>query len=178
MSRHGGRPRGAILAVAGLLIAGASACRSAPQEESAPSPTASAIAAVIGHQWRLTQVTASGRKLDVPDSLVATFQLTPDGLFLASDSVNALSGAYTATRTGFAVTHTATTLVGYAGTDPTRLAVIAAMNAVLLREGSVRAETSGSTLTLIAPNYQLSFREAGPAVTHPPPSPTSTNTQR
>jgi heat shock protein HslJ len=162
------------MAVAGLLIAGASACRSAQQEERAPSAPSSAIAAVIGHQWRLTQVTASGRKVDVPDSVVATFQLTPDGRFLASDSVNALSGAYTATRTGFTVTHPATTLVAYAGTDPTTRAVIAAMNAVLLREGAVDAKTTGSTLTLIARNYQLSFREAGPAVSHPPPSPTNT----
>jgi hypothetical protein len=32
------------------------------------------------------------------------------------------------------VTHSDTTLVGYAGTDPTTLAVIVAMNAVLLQE--------------------------------------------
>ena len=153
-----------------------SACSSAQRAEQAPSTSSSAIAAIIGRQWRLTQVTASGRKVDVPDSIVATFQLTPDGRFLASDSVNALSGAYTATRTGFSVTHTATTLVGYSGSDPTRLAVIAAMNAVLLREGSVGAETTGSTLTLIAPSYRLRFREAGPAVSQAPPSPTSTIT--
>ena len=121
-------------------------------------------------------MTASGRKLDVPDSVVATFQVTPDGRFLASDSVNALSGAYTATRTGFTVTDATTTLVGYTGSDPTRLAVIAAMNAVLRPKGSVRAETTGSTLTLIAPSYQLSFRKAGHALTYPPPSPTSTMT--
>jgi hypothetical protein len=177
MSRDAGRSRpGAVIAICAVLIAAASACSSAQQQQRASSASSSPIAAVVGHRWRLTQVTGPGRKLDVPNSVVATFQLTPDGRFLASDSVNALSGAYTATRTGLSVTHSDTTLVGYAGTDPTTLAVIVAMNAVLLQEGSVGAETTGRTLILIAANYQLSFHEAGPAVSQPPPSPTATNT--
>lgn len=112
-------------------------------------------------------MTTSGRSVDVPGSVDATFQLTADGRYLASDSVNALSGTYTAIGTGFRVTKAATTLVGYAGTDPARLAVIAGMNGVLLRQGAVAAQTTGRTLTLSAANYQLSFRNAGPAVSQP-----------
>jgi hypothetical protein len=117
-----------------------------------------------------------GRKVDVPDSIDATFQLTSDGRFLASDTVNALSGTYTATRTGLRVTSTATTLVGYAGTDPTRLAVIASMDTVLGHETAVAATTTGTTLTLNLANYQLTFRDVGPAVSYPPPSATPTIT--
>jgi len=164
------------MALGGLLIVTVSACGSAQPGEHKPPASSSAVAAVVGHQWLLTQVTASGREVDVPGSVDATFQLTADGRFLASDSVNALSGTYTATRSGFTVTHAVTTLVGYAGADPTRLAVIAAMGAVLLREGAVGAKVTASVLTLTAAGYQLSFRAAGPAVSYPPPSPTSTMT--
>jgi len=177
MTRHEGGPRAAaIVAVAALLVGTASACGSAKQNQRERAASSSAVAAGVGHRWRLTHVTVTGRNVDVPDSINATIQLTSDGRFLASDSINALSGTYTATRTGFTVTSTATTLVGYAGTDPTKLAVIAAIDAVLGREAAVAAKTTGTTLTLNAPNYQLTFREEGPAISHPPASATSTIT--
>lgn len=173
MPRYRGRRQAfAIVSVAALLVAVASACGSAPQARHEGSASSSAIAAVVGHKWRLTQVSAADRSVEVPESVDATFQLTSDGRFLASDSVNALSGDYTANRTGFTVTNAATTLVGYGGTDPTRLAVIAAMNGVLLRAGAVAAKTAGTALTLNAANYQLNFCNAGPAVSPSPPSPT------
>jgi hypothetical protein len=162
--------------MAALLLATSSACGSAKQNLRERSASSSAVAAGVGHKWRLTRVTVTGGKVDVPDLIDATFQLTSDGRFLASDSVNALSGTYTATRSGFTVTSTATTLVGYAGTDPTKLAVIASMDAVLGREGAVAAMTTGTTLTLNLADYQLTFREVGPAVSYPPPSATSTIT--
>jgi hypothetical protein len=118
----------------------------------------------------------TGRKVDVPDSIDATFQLTSDGRFLASDTVNGMSGTYTATRTGFIVTSAVSTLVGYAGADPTRLAVITSMAAVLRQGTAVAATTTGPTLTLNRTNYQLTFREVGPAVNPPPPSATPTVT--
>jgi hypothetical protein len=43
------------------------------------------------------------------------------------------------------VTSTATTLVGYAGTDPNRLAVIASIDAVLGHPSAVAANTTGTT---------------------------------
>jgi hypothetical protein len=82
-----------------------------------------------------------------------------------------------ATRTGFTVTSTATTAVGYGGTDPTKLVVITAIDVVLGHEAAgVAAKTTGTTLTLNAANYQLTFHEEGPAVSHPPPTATSTIT--
>jgi len=178
MSRHEGIPRdAAIMSVVALLVAAASACGSAKQTQRERSASSPAVAAGVGHKWRLTRVTATGGKVDVPDSINATFQLTSDGRLLASDGVNALSGTYTATRTGFTVTSTATTAVGYGGTDPTKLAVITAIDVVLGHEAAgVAAKTTGTTLTLNAANYQLTFHEEGPAVSHPPPTATSTIT--
>jgi hypothetical protein len=165
------------MSAAALLVSTASACGSGKPNQRERSASSSAVAAGVGHKWRLTRVTATGGKVDVPDSINATFQLTSDGRFLASDGVNALSGTYTATRTGFTVTSTATTAVGYGGTDPTKLAVITAIDVVLGHEAvGVAAKTTGTTLTLNAANYQLTFHEEGPAVSHPPPTATSTIT--
>jgi heat shock protein HslJ len=81
--------------MAALLVATSSACGSAKQMQHERSASSSAAAAGVGHKWRLTRVTVTGGMLDVPDLIDATFQLTSDGRFLASDSVNALSGTYT-----------------------------------------------------------------------------------
>ena len=97
--------------------------------------------------------------MDVPDSIDATFQPTSDGKFHASDTVNGVSGTYTATRTGFIVTPTVSTTVAYTGTDPTRLAVIASMDAVFWHHSVVAATTTGTTLTLNLANYQLTVRD-------------------
>jgi heat shock protein HslJ len=175
MTRHERRPgAAAIVSMAVLLVATLSGCGSAMRNQRARSAPSSAVAAGVGHKWRLTTVTVTGRKVDVPDSIDATVQLTSDGRFLASDSVNALSGTYTATRTGFTVTSAATTLVGYAGTDPTRLAVISSMGAALGHQAAIAAKTTGTTLTLDLANYQLTFRDVGPAARYPAPSATST----
>jgi len=109
------------MSAAALLVATASACGSAKQNPHERSTSSPAVAAGVGHKWALTRVTATGGKVDVPDSINATFQLTSDGRFLGSDSVNALSGTYTATPTGFSVTSIATTLLPDADTDPRRL---------------------------------------------------------
>jgi hypothetical protein len=116
--------------------------------------------------------------VDVPDSDDATFQPTSDGKFHAFDTVNGMSGTYTATRTGFIVTPTVSTTVAYTGTDPTRLAVIASMDAVFWHNyrGAVAATTTGTTLTLNRANYQLTFEDIGPAASQPSPSATPTTT--
>lgn len=177
MTGHGGRPRAAaVVSVAVLLVAASSACGSAKSSQRDRSASSSAAAAGVGHTWQLTRVTVTGRKVEVPDSIDATLQLSSDGRFLASDTVNALSGTYTATRTGFTVTSTATTLVGYTGTDPARLAVIASIDAVLGHNSAIAATTTRTTLTLNLANYQLTFRDMGPAASHPPPSATPTTT--
>ena len=162
MTRHGGRPRAAaIVSVAAVLVAASSACGSATQSQPERSASSSAVAAAVGHKWRLTRVTVAGRQVDVPDSIVATFHPTSDGKFHASDTVNGMSGTYTATRTGFIVTPTVSTTVAYTGTDPTRLAVIASMDAVFWHNSAVAATTTGTTLTLNLANYQLTFRDVG-----------------
>jgi hypothetical protein len=128
--------------------------------------------------WRLVQIRHAGQTLVVPGSLTATLQLTLDHQLLASDTVNALSGTYARTRTGFAVMSAGSTLVGYAGTDPTRLTVIAAMAAVAGQESDVTAQLPGTALVLTVPNYELTFRDQGPAVVYPAASPTPTATSR
>jgi hypothetical protein len=127
----------------------------------------------VGHKWRLTLVTASGHTVAVPASITASIQLTADGQFLADDSVNAVSGTWVSTPTGYRVTTSATTLVGYAGHDTTMLAVIEAIDSVSGSQSDVAAHTAGTTLELTVPNYALTLTDDGPATTFPPPTPTT-----
>src|SRR5438067_143373 len=68
--------------------------------------------------------------LRVAESLQASWQFTADQEYLASDTVNAISGRYRLSPAGFATINAGTTLVAYVGSDPVRLAVIAAFRAM------------------------------------------------
>jgi hypothetical protein len=159
-----------------LLVASATACSDVNPRRPAASTVSSAPAAGVGRLWRLVEIRHAGETVVVPGSLTATLQLTLDHQLLASDTVNALSGTYASTRSGFAVMSAGSTAVGYAGTDPTRLTVIAAMAAVAGQKSDVTAKLPGTALVLTVPDYELTFRDQGPAVIYPPASPTPTPT--
>lgn len=128
---------------------------------------------LVGSRWVLIEITTGHRSLSVPASLQATWQFTADRQFLASDTVNAISGRYRLSPTGFATINAGTTLVGYAGFDPVRLAVIAAFQAMTSGPVDVALTSSPPNAAMRVPGYVLKFRRSGPAVTFPPASPTS-----
>jgi hypothetical protein len=165
-------PRATALALlTGLvLVVGGGCAAKVGRSPSSPGP------AGIDHKWRLTQVTADGKTTPIPDSITATVQFTADGQFLADDSVNAVSGGWVSTPTGYRVSSSGTTLVAYAGTDSTKLEVISAIDSVTMGQVNVAAHSVGTALTLAVPKCTLTFTEAGAAVTFPPPSPTTTVT--
>jgi hypothetical protein len=91
-------------------------------------------------------------------------------------------GSYVSASPGFRVTTTAGTLVGYVGTDQTKLTAIAAiaaidaMTAMAGRPTDVTVVTERAGLMLTVPGYDLTFHDDGPATTFPAPSPTTRNT--
>ncbi|MDT4893700.1 MAG: hypothetical protein QOE97_2735 [Pseudonocardiales bacterium] len=130
---------------------------------------------LVGSRWVLTEITTGHSALSVPESPQATWQFTADRQFLASDTVNAISGRYRLSPTGFATMNAGTTLVGYAGSDPVRLAVISAFRAMTSGPVDVALTSSPpNAVTMRVPGYVLKFRRSGSAVTFPPASPTST----
>lgn len=99
----------------------------------APLPPASpglVSAGYVGSHWRLTAVADGRGTTAIPASVDAWLELAADGEFLASDDVNTFNGRFTPTSAGFDVSDTVTTLVGYAGNDPVRLAAITGIGAM------------------------------------------------
>jgi len=156
--------------LAALLLLAPSACAS-------KAGRISVAPAGIERKWRLTQVMSNGKLTPIPPSITATIQFTADGHYLADDSANALDGTWKATSAGYRVTKFGSTLVGYAGTDATRLTAIAAIDSVTIYGADVAASSTGAQLTLTVSKYTLTFTDDGPATTFPPPRPTTTYTR-
>jgi hypothetical protein len=146
-------PRATALALltAVVLVAGCGCSARLGRSPSSPG------AAGVGHKWRLTQVAADGKTAPIPESITATVQFTADGQFLADDSVNALSGTWMSTPTGYRVRSSGSTFVVYAGQDSTKLEAISAIDSVTLALVDVAAEGTGNALTLAGPKYTLTF---------------------
>src|SRR5664279_3558069 len=103
-------PRATALALLGALVV-ATAVGCAAKVGRSPS---SSGPAGIDHKWRLTRVTADGETTPILESITAAVQFTADGQFLADDSVNAVSGGWVSTPTGYRVSSSGTTLAAYA----------------------------------------------------------------
>jgi DNA-directed RNA polymerase specialized sigma24 family protein len=136
--------------------------------------SAGALGGVVGHRWRVTGLHDAHGTLAVPTSLRAEVGFTRDGYVLGDDTVNALQGRYRETTDGYTLRDGGTTLAAYAGKDPDRLRVIAAVDALFLvivdSVGSrqpaptvrVAARFDGQRLTLERGGTVLSFTRSGP----------------
>ncbi len=94
--------------------------------------------------------------------------LRHDGHIVCVDGTNALSGTYILTAVGFTTHIRATTLAGYCGHDPRRLATIAALRALTSLSAEVpngvpvSAHLGNQQLVLNVPRYELTFRSPEP----------------
>ncbi|KAA2262630.1 hypothetical protein F0L68_12060 [Solihabitans fulvus] len=118
----------------------------------------------VGYQWRLTEVATGEANTVVSQDIRATASFFPDGTVVLVDSVNALTGRYDGTATGFGVRGIGTTLALYDGRDPVRLAVVTAVDDLASGQ-HVDAAVLGETLTLRAAGRTLTFQQVGPV--HP-----------
>jgi hypothetical protein len=137
----------------------------------AAHPGQGGFADVLGYRWQVTGLVDDAGALSVPDAHGAMIGYTHHGYVLGDDSVNSIGAHYTATNDGYTVSDAATTLVGYAGGDPVRKRVIAAVNAMFFSiadsaeaapppvEVSVRLD--GDTLTLVSGDTTLTLTRAG-----------------
>lgn len=96
------------------------------------APGGDAVAGIVGYRWDVIGVQDEHGTISVPKSLGAEVGFTRDGHVFGDDTVNALQGRYRATPGGYRVQHGGTTYVGYAGTDPIRQRVIAAVDGLFL----------------------------------------------
>ena len=140
---------GACVALVALLIA---ACSSV--SPAGPSP------GFTGYDWQVVTISHDGTMTSIPARLEVAMQFSPDGHFSANDSVNIRSGVYRATAAGFTVGGMGTTLVGYAGHDPTVLLAIKAIGS--LNDGvHATARLTGGRLVVGVASYTLTCERLG-----------------
>jgi hypothetical protein len=159
------------VAVLVLVVAGAGPGRGG-------IPLSGAGTDYVGGSWRLVSVEQGGTSTVISADIGARMGLLPDGTILADDGVNAMSGRFTGTAAGFDVRDASTTLVGYGGNDPQRLAAIAGLQNLMFRIGeNVARDTvvsaDGARLVVQAGTYRLTFEWIGSA-TAPPSAPPTT----
>jgi hypothetical protein len=163
-----------VLVVAAVAVAGCSngtTSGSTGGGDSQP-PVNQKVQTLVGSRWLLTQIADGNQSRAVPETFNATWQFTADQQFLASDTVNAISGRYRFVQVGFTTIDAATTLVGYAGSDPVRLAVISGFQKMTSATVAVSV-SSPAEVVMRVPGFVMTFRRSGPAQTFPPASPTS-----
>lgn len=167
-----------VLRVAALAVAVAAVISSCADDAHQLRPGGSATVGpaprtLVGSRWLLTEIKAGPRSLSVAPSLHASWQFGADQHFLASDTVNAISGLYRLGPNSFRTIDAATSLAGYLGHDPVRLAVIAAFQAMTTRPVDVASDAPPSTAVLRVAGYVLTFRRSGPAAVAAPATRTS-----
>jgi len=181
---------GAALA-AGVAVAVPAVAGWIPGPDRVATPVVTASAAdYVGSVWLLTDVEEGGRSFAIPahspGASQARMALLPDGRIQIDDSLNFVSGRFTKTADGFEVRDTATTLVGWMGTDPVRAATMRGMNALAFWnvDGATPAPArntvvgaDGTRLVIQTGTFRLTFVRTGPAGTaglQAPPEPAAT----
>ena len=125
------------------------------------------FAEVLGYQWRVTGLVDTDGELSVPNAHGAMIGFTQHGDVVGNDSVNSVGAHYEAAVGGYSVRGAAMTLVGYAGDDPDRMRLIAAVNAMFLNESApqrpnvVSVTVDGDTLTLVSGSVTLTLARGG-----------------
>ena len=145
------------------------------------SQVAGGTTGFVGFRWNLVSVRDREGTVRAPDALNPQLYFTPDGYVAASDTVNGLSGRYRLTGDGYTVSDSASTLVAYAGDDPARKRVVAAVTALFYTEvgdtgephATVGARVDSDTLVLTTGNVDLTYRRSGVEGNQARPSSTS-----
>lgn len=135
-------------------------------------------AEIVGYQWRIVAVDHGGSMTSIPSRLHGSISFAA-GQMLAKDSVNAFSGRILLHQGGYKVLGVAGTNAGFAGTDPTQLALIGGVRAIAHQYRSVTTRLDGDQLDLSRAGYRISCTRDGVAsnLSAGPPSPTPTRTQ-
>jgi hypothetical protein len=162
-----------VVAVVVIVVVGPIVTRSSPGPNGTVPPASTAGAGYVGSKWRLASVAEGTHTTTIPADVDAQIDLFSDGLFLANDGVNGLDGRFTKSADGFEVYNVITSLVGYDGKDPRKLAAIAAIDTLAYGAGYPRHWSSPARDTVVSAGrtqliirvgaFRLTFERAGPA---------------
>ena len=161
----------AFVAAAGVAVAVPMVGGWIPGPDPTTPPAFMASADYAGSSWRLTSVVEGANSTTIPPDLGARMDLLPDGRIVVENGVNALSGDFTKSADGFEVRDVGSTFVLYGGSDPPRLAAIAALNTLAYgnRDGVTPSgpardtvvSADGTQLVVQAGPFRLTFERTG-----------------
>jgi hypothetical protein len=159
-------------AVALALAAGLSACSSGSGgARTRPLGTDWQLSGIVGIRWRIVEVRHQAASVTIPSSRGGYFALSTDGAIAADDTLNVYAARFTTTTTGFHVTGTTVSGVGYVGHDPVMLALIEGTQALTDEGADVTARRVGTELDLSVRTYSITATQVGSAAPQPSPSP-------
>ena len=160
--------RAVVVVTVTVLATLFSSCASSRDRANPASPT------WVGWTWRIVEVQHGTARTSIPAALNGSVAFAPDRTLRADDAVNAYFGSYALDGEGYRPHDVGTTLVGYAGHDPARLDLIAAVRALTGSE-VVIVGAAADTLQLSAGGYTVRCAKLGIAHDEAPPSPTATH---
>jgi hypothetical protein len=149
---------GALFCTASLGLDG---CGSATSPK--PTPPASQVSAgFAGYRWLVVAIGHEGTVTSIPARLSVDLRFSPNGRFLADDSVNSHSGTFRMTHGGFTTSTLASSLVGYVGHNP---AILLSQNAMTAFDNGAHAtaQVTGDRLVVSVGSYTLTCVRHGPA---------------
>jgi hypothetical protein len=160
-----------VVTAAAAVAAGLSSCSSGR----GVARNDSQLSGIIGLRWRIVEVRHDAVSVAIPGRRGGYFALSADGALLADDTLNNYAAHFRTTRTGFHVTDSIGSGVGYAGRDPMMLTLIEGTQ-VLTNEGAdVSERLVGNQLDLSVGRYRITAVRAGSVGAQPSPSPSPTN---
>jgi hypothetical protein len=132
-----------------------------PSVQHAPTVTASSTPALSHTSWILTSVRTSGKAVTIPAAWNARLDFMVGGRIAMSDVVNTFSGTYSARPSGWNQSILSGTLVGWVGTDKTRVLVLSVVRKVS-SDRSPEASIVGHQLHVTVPGYELTYEKTTP----------------
>lgn len=166
-----------VAAAAAVAVVVPMVTSSSPGPNGTVPPASAEGAGYVGSSWRLIRVAEGANSTAIPVGVGAQMDLLPHGRILVDDGINVLSGRFTTSAGGFDVRDVVTTVAGYFGKDPHRLAAIAALGTLAYGDGYPRhwsgpardtvVSAEKTQLIIRAGAFRLTFERAGPATSTP-----------
>lgn len=159
-------------AAVGLLASAIAACGSAGAQAPSAHPVSQNRPATptsfAGYKWRVVTIGHDGKSTSIPANKQVYLAFAPNGQFVANEPINTHSGTYKVTPGGFTTGELASSLVGWAGSDPV---VQVSIDAISAFDNGPRALTriSGNTLTVSVSGYTLVTQRDGAQANWPAP---------
>ncbi len=175
----GGRPRALFATAATVVVVVAIAVGAYGLHRGGDhaNPAGGTAKALVGTQWRLTEIRSAGKTSSVPASYSGELAFGADGQLNGRDGLNGFAGTYRTSGNRITLRVTTVGAAGGTGTIPAQQAMTSIYVATSPPADSVTSTftLTATTLTVTSRRWTLTF-DRMPASSPSPPAPTQTAT--